>query len=91
MGLQMRQTKRPHELARQEKVEDKLIDRVYRERCSGMQISVMRIPELFRLARLMLREDPSLRGSCTTVGGTHYTTEQMLGDFMVKFVEREKL
>jgi len=59
----------------QVKREDQIIDRIYRLHCSGMQISIMRIPRLFEMARLMLRE-----------GATH----DAVGRAMVKFVNTEE-
>ncbi len=38
-----------------EKAEDWIIERIYRAACQGRQISVMKIPELFRVARTALR------------------------------------
>jgi hypothetical protein len=55
--------------------EDRQIARIYYDRCSGMQISVMRIPALFNEARLRLRAGHS---------------EQTIGDWMVEFLEAEK-
>ena len=41
---------------KQEREEDRLILRLYNDRCTGMQIDVMRIPELFKMARTLLRQ-----------------------------------
>jgi hypothetical protein len=38
------------------KAQDRLIENIYREHCSGMQIDVMRIGKLFAMARAMLNE-----------------------------------
>lgn len=59
-----------------ERAEDKVIDALYRERCSGMEISVMRIPDLFKMARAMLRAGEA---------------RSVIGDLMVAFVEQDKL
>jgi hypothetical protein len=59
-----------------ERAMDRLIDQIYRERCSGMQISVMRIPALFRMARTAIQAGE---------------TRDQVGDRMVAFVEQEKL
>lgn len=55
-----------------ERAEDKVIDALYREHCSGMQISVMRIPALFKMARAMLRAG---------------TARSAIGEAMVAFVK----
>ena len=34
--------------------EDRQIEKIYREHCAGMQLSVLRIPKLFAMARDML-------------------------------------
>ena len=41
------------------KQRDQIIEQIYRKSCSGMQISVLRIPELFRMAGKMVDEDKS--------------------------------
>lgn len=38
-----------------EKREDRVIERIYGDYCSGMQIAMSRIPALFALARTALR------------------------------------
>ena len=54
------------------KAEDKVIDQLYRDHCAGMQISVMRIPELFKMARAMLRQG---------------RPRTQIGDAMVAFIQ----
>ena len=55
-------------------VVDQTIERIYYKHCSGMQISVMRIPELYRLAKLQLE------------GGM---SEERVGEWMIAFVKGE--
>ena len=61
--------------SRQTKAEDRLIEKLYYANCSGMQISVMRIPALFAMARKMLHENAS---------------HEAIGAAMVAFVQKEK-
>lgn len=57
------------------KQQDREIERIYKTHCSGMQINMMRIPELFRKARGML------------ASGATFTE---IGAFMVAFVNAER-
>jgi hypothetical protein len=50
---------------------DQTVERIYGTYCSGMQISVLRIPELFRLSRALL------------IGGA---TDETVGQWMINFV-----
>jgi hypothetical protein len=61
--------------ARVAKLQDKLIESIYRQHCSGMQISILRIPELFRMARKMLDAG---------------ATDQEVGRAMVDFVNADE-
>jgi hypothetical protein len=63
-------------LSNKEKAVDRAIDQLYRARCQGMQINVMRIPELFKQAREAIAAGK---------------TAQEVGDVMVAFVEQEKI
>lgn len=56
--------------------EDRKINALYLKHCQGMQISVMRIPELFRMARAKLQAGES---------------EETIGAAMVEFVKASAL
>lgn len=53
---------------------DREIDRIYREHCSGMQLNIMRIPALFKMARPLVEE---------------HVPDQSIGAAMVAFIEAE--
>ena len=55
---------------------DRMIGQLYSEYCSGMQISVMRIPDLFKLARGWIEKG---------------ATRQEVGARMIQFVSQEQL
>lgn len=44
---------------RQERGEDRVIEQIYRQHCHGMQLTMTRVPALFRMARVALRNGES--------------------------------
>lgn len=44
---------------RQERGEDRVIEQIYRQHCHGMQLTITRVPALFRMAGVALRNGES--------------------------------